>query len=64
MNPTKRLIQKALIIGVIVIGIFLLVSSEWPEPPALSGLGFLMAGLAMWIPHCPIMRMLFGGDRS
>lgn len=60
MNKPKRIIQKLLIIGVIVVGIYMSWNYEWPSPPAVSGLGFLMAGLAMWIPHCPIMRLLFG----
>lgn len=59
MNKAKTLIQRLLIIGVIIVGIYMLFSYAWPSPPAVSGLGFLMTGLAMWIPHCPIMKMIF-----
>lgn len=62
MNKTKKLIQKILVIGVMIVGVYMLMSYDWPQPPAVSGLGFLMAGLAMWIPHCPIMKMLFGDN--
>jgi F0F1-type ATP synthase assembly protein I len=55
----KKIIQRILIIGVIIIGIYMLVTNTWPTPPAVSGLGFLLAGLAMWVPHCPICKMLF-----
>ena len=59
MNKAKTLIQRTLTIGVIIVGIYMLVSFAWPTPPAISGLGFLFAGLALWVPHCPIMKMLF-----
>ena len=60
MNKTKKLIQHVLIIGVMIVGIYMLYKYDWPTPPAVSGLGFLMAGLAMWIPHCPVMKRIFG----
>tara|TARA_B100000508_G_scaffold31981_1_gene24593 strand:+ start:33645 stop:33830 length:186 start_codon:yes stop_codon:yes gene_type:complete len=60
MNKTKKLIQKALILGVVIVGIYMYWNYAWPTPPAVSGLGFLMAGLAMWVPHCPVMRAIFG----
>lgn len=56
----KEVIQKLLTIGVMVIGVYMLWNFEWPTPPAISGLGFLFAGLAMWIPHCPIAKMILG----
>lgn len=59
MNKPKRIIQQLLIIGVVVIGMYMLVSYTWPAPPAVSGLAFIFAGLALWIPHCPLMRLLF-----
>lgn len=59
-SKVKKIIQKLLILGVIIVGIYMLVSYAWPTPPAVSGLGFLMAGLAMWIPHCPICRAILG----
>ena len=58
-NP-KKVIQRLLIIGVMVVGIYMLTNFEWPTPPAVSGLGILMAGLAMWIPICPLMKKMFG----
>lgn len=60
MNKTKRLLQKALILGVVVVGVYMLYQHPWGTPPAISGLGFLMAGLAMWIPYCPICKMVLG----
>ncbi len=62
MNKPKKIIQGALIIGVILVGIYMLCTYEWETPPAISGLGFLMIGFAMWIPHCPLMRLVFGRD--
>lgn len=61
MNKTKKIIQKILIIGVMVVGVYMFLNFQWPQPPAVSGLGFFMTGLAMWIPHCPLMQRLFGG---
>jgi len=59
MNKAKRILQKILILGVIIIGIYMLVKYDWPTPPAVSGLGFLLIGFAVWIPHCPILKMIF-----
>lgn len=60
MNKKKRIVQALLTIGVIVVGIYMLANFDWGTPPAISGLGFLMAGLALWTPHCPIMHKLLG----
>ncbi|MFT7645025.1 MAG: hypothetical protein ACI9BF_000694 [Candidatus Paceibacteria bacterium] len=60
MNKTKSLIQKALTLGVIGVGIYMFFSYPWPTPPAVSGLGFFMAGFVMWVPHCPILKKLIG----
>ena len=60
MNKKKQMVQAALALAVIVIGIYMLLQNTWGTPPALSGLGFLLAGFAIWVPHCPIMRMIFG----
>ena len=60
MNKAKKILQKLLILGVIIVGLYMLFSYAWPSPPAVSGLGFLFAGLAMWIPHCPICKAIFG----
>lgn len=61
MNKPKNIIQGILAIGVMLVGIHMICHYDWLTPPSISGIGFLMAGLAMWIPHCPLMRMIFGG---
>jgi len=61
MNKPKKIIQGILVIGVMLVGVHMLCTFDWPTPPAISGLGFLMAGFAMWIPRCPIMKKIFGG---
>lgn len=60
MSKLKNLLVDLLKLGVIFIGIYMLNTYEWPTPPAVSGLGFLFAGLAMWIPYCPICKKIFG----
>ena len=61
MNKPKKIIQGILIIAVMAVGVCMMLHNDWHTPPATSGLGFLLAGLAMWIPHCPLMEKLFGG---
>lgn len=63
MNKTKKIMQGALTLGVIIVGIYMLVNHAWPTPPAISGVGFLLAGLALWVPRCPIIHMLVGGNK-
>ncbi len=54
----KKTLQALLALGTIVVGAYMLYSHQWPTPPAVSGLGFLFAGLALWIPHCPVCKKL------
>ena len=54
----KKTLQAILAVATMAIGVYMLYSYAWPAPPAVSGLGFLFAGLALWIPHCPIARKL------
>lgn len=63
MNKKKKVVQMLLSIGVILVGLYMLFSFTWGTPPAISGLGFLLAGLALWTPHCPIMHMLLGDKK-
>mgnify|MGYP001065254520 CR=1 FL=1 len=60
MNKKKKIVQELLTVGVIIVGIYMLVSFTWGTPPTISGLGFLMAGLALWVPHCPVIHKLLG----
>ena len=48
-----------LALSVIIIGITMFFSFDWPTPPAVSGLAFFFTGLYMWIPHCPICKRVF-----
>lgn len=61
MNKKKSMIQAGLALGVIAVGLYMWLNHAWGTPPAVSGFGFILAGLALWVPHCPLMRMLFGG---
>ena len=54
------MLQGALALGVIVVGIYMWWNFAWGTPPAISGVGFIMAGLALWVPHCPLMKKLLG----
>lgn len=63
MNKTKKFIVDLLKIGVMIIGVYMLAKYDWPTPPALSGLGFLFAGLAMWIPRCPVCNKILKDER-
>jgi len=58
MNKKKRVVQGALALGVIAVGLYMWWNHAWGTPPAISGLGFIMAGLALWVPHCPLMKMI------
>ena len=58
MNKKKRVVQGALALGVIAVGLYMWWSHALGTPPAISGLGFIMAGLALWVPHCPLMKMI------
>jgi F0F1-type ATP synthase assembly protein I len=60
MNKKKLIVQKLLILGVVVIGLYMLINFQWGTPPAISGVGFVLAGLALWIPHCPVANWLLG----
>ena len=63
MNKAKRRLQQLTALGTIGIGIYMFVSYAWPAPPAVSGIGFILAGLGLWIPHCPLVHALVG-DKS
>ncbi len=60
MNKKKRMVQAVLALGVIVVGIYMWWNHAWGTPPAISGLGFIMAGLALWVPYCPVAKALLG----
>lgn len=60
MNKKKRILQSILAIGVILVGLYMLLSFPWGTPPAISGLGFLLAGLAQWVPYCPVVNFFLG----
>ena len=62
MNKKKRMLQALLALGVIAVGIYMLWNHTWGTPPAISGLGFVLAGLALWVPHCPLMKAILGGS--
>ncbi len=50
----KTTLQALFALGTIIVGGYMFFTYSWGTPPAISGLGFLFAGLALWIPHCPI----------
>ena len=58
MNKKKRMLQALLALGVIAVGIYMWWNFAWGTPPAISGVGFIMAGLALWVPNCPLMKMI------
>ncbi|MEM9336915.1 MAG: hypothetical protein AAGA35_03610 [Patescibacteria group bacterium] len=64
MSTPRKAVQMIATLGVIGIGIYMLASYAWPNPPAVSGIGFLLAGIALWMNHCPVMKWLFERDHS
>ena len=48
--------QTILSLGVIIIGGYMLFTFDWPAPPALSGLAFLLIGFSMIKQHCNIFK--------
>lgn len=60
MNKAKRTLQAILALAVMIIGVYMLWNHEWMTPPSISGLGFLLTGLALWTPYCPIMKKVLG----
>ena len=48
------MLQQILALLVIIVGVYMFVQHAWMTPPSISGIGFFLAGLALWIPHCPI----------
>ena len=59
MSKERKYVQMFSAIGVIIIGIYMILNFNWGTPPAISGLGFLLAGISLWMNHCPIMKWLF-----
>ena len=59
MGKERKIVQMLATIGVVVVGVYMTLSYDWPQPPAVSGLGFIFAGIALWMNHCPGMKMLF-----
>jgi len=47
-----------LALGVIGIGAYMFSSYSLPTPPAVSGIGFILAGLGLWVQHCPICNKI------
>ena len=64
MNKKKKMLQAILILVVMVIGVYMLWENQWGTPPALSGLAFLLTGLAMWVPYCPVAHKMFGDKHA
>ena len=52
----KKTLQALLALGVMGVGVYMLYVNVWPAMPSVSGLGFLLAGLALWVPHCPVCK--------
>ena len=48
-------LKRILALGVIAIGVYMFANHQLPTPPAISGIGFLLTGLALWIPVCPCL---------
>jgi len=51
---SKKVLQQILAILVIIVGVYMFAKHPWMTPPSVSGIGFLLTGLALWIPNCPI----------
>lgn len=54
----KEHVKAVLALGVIIIGVYMLMTYNFPTPPAVSGLGFLLVGLGQWMNYCPICKFI------
>ena len=59
MGTCRKVVQMVSTLGVIAVGVYMFTNFAWPTPPAISGVGFFLAGVALWMNHCPVMKWLF-----
>ncbi|MBR9693408.1 hypothetical protein GOV07_05820 [Candidatus Woesearchaeota archaeon] len=52
----KKCISILSAVIIAAIGIYMVASSAYPTPPFLSGIVFIIIGLNLWIPYCPICK--------
>gem|GEM_PF-1436128 len=63
MSPIRLWLQRSLIIAIAIIGIYMFSQFNWPTPPAISGLGFILIAVALWIPSCPLLHLLLNDKK-
>jgi len=51
---SKKVLVQVLSVLVMIVGIYMFAMHAFMTPPSVSGVGFFLVGLALWIPHCPI----------
>jgi drug/metabolite transporter (DMT)-like permease len=54
----KKVLEMILALGVIAIGVYMLFTNDAYTAPFLSGLGFLLSGVLLWLPNCPICKSI------
>jgi hypothetical protein len=59
MGTQRKIIQMLSSIGIIMVGVYMFTNHAWPTPPAVSGVGFFLTGLALWMNHCPVLKYFF-----
>jgi len=59
MKNKRLFVKRLLALGVVGIGIYMFTSFVWGTPPAISGLGFILAGLALFVPGHPTAKSPF-----
>jgi len=47
MKNARSILETIASLGVIAVGLYMFINFAWPTPPAISGLGFFLAGLAI-----------------
>jgi len=57
----KKHLKAILALAVIVLGIYMMLGSAWPDTSFAAGLGFLLVGLGQWVSHCPICNKICKG---
>ena len=64
MSKTRQIIQIIVASAVMIIGVYMLLNFDWPTPPAISGLGFLLAGYGLWVPRCFLLNFMLGDKKK
>jgi len=52
-------IKMSVSLAIMVIGLYMMLNSSWPEFESLTGLAILLTGFMHWMPFCPVCKTVF-----